>query len=452
MKASVWLQLVRRDFRIFNIMIECSTNIPWKVDYLFTAVVLKVKMCLNSGYWISVHLFQSCTMKASVWIHLVRWYYCVLTIMNDCSTKIPWKVDYLFTAVVLKVKMCPNSGFWISVHPLESCTMKASVWIHLVRRDFGMLELLNDSSTKIPWKVDYLFIAAVMKLKKCPKCGYSISVHRFQSCTMKASVWLQLVRRDFGMLDILNESSTKILWKVDYLFTAVVLKLKKCPISGYWISVHRFQSCTMKASVWLPLVRRDFGMLDILNESSTKIPWKVDYLFTAVVLKLKKCPKSGYWITVHLFQSCTMKASVWIHLVRRDYCILTIMNHCSTKIPWKVDYLFTAVVLKVKMCLNSGYWISVHLFQSCTMKASVRIHLVRRDYCILTIMNDCSTKIPWKVDYLFTAVVLKVKMCPNSGFWISVHPLESCTMKASVWIHLVRRDFGMLGILNESRT
>ena len=184
-----------------------------------------------------------------------------------------------------------------------------------------------------------------MKLKKCPKSGYFISVHRFQSCTMKASVWLQLVRRDFGMLDILNESSTKIPWKVDYLFTAVVLKLKKCPISGYWFSVHRFQSCTMKASVWLPLVRRDFGMLDILNESSTKIPWKVDYLFTAVVLKLKKCPKSGYWISVHLFQSCTMKASVWIHLVRRDNCILTIMNDCSTNIPWKVDYLFAAVVL-----------------------------------------------------------------------------------------------------------
>ena len=141
---------------------------------------------------------------------------------------------------------------------------------------------MNECSTKIPWKVDYLFTAVVLKLKMCPKSGYWISVHRFQSCTMKASVWLQLVRRDFGMLDILNESSTKISWKVDYLFTAVVLKLKKCPKCGYWISVHRFQSCTMKASVWLQLVRRDFGMLDILNESSTKIPWKVDYLFTAL--------------------------------------------------------------------------------------------------------------------------------------------------------------------------
>ena len=177
--------------------------------------------------------------------------------------------------------------------------MKASVWLQLVRRDVGMLDILNESSTNIPWKVDYLITAVVLKMKKCPKIGYWISVHRFQSCTMKASCWLQLVRRDFGMLDILNESSTKIPWKVDYLFTAVVLKLKKCPISGYWISVHRFQSCTMKASVWLLLVRRDFDMLGILNESSTKIPWKVDYLFTAVVLKLKKCPNSGYWFSVH---------------------------------------------------------------------------------------------------------------------------------------------------------
>ena len=158
----------------------------------------------------------------------------------------------------------------------------------------------------------------VLKLKKCPNSGYRISVQRFQSCTMKASLWLQLVRRDFGMMYILNESSTTIPWKVDYLFTAVVLILKKCPKSGYWISVHRFQSCTMKASVWLQKVRRDFDMMYILNESSTTIHWKVDYLFTAVVLILKKCPKSGYWISVHRFQSCTMKASVWLQLVRRD--------------------------------------------------------------------------------------------------------------------------------------
>ena len=191
--------------------------------------------------------------------------------LNESSTKIPWKVDYLFTAVVLKLKKCPKSVYWISVHRFMSCTMKASVWIQKVCRDFGMLYILNDSSTQIPWKVDYLFTAVVLKLKKCPKIGYWISVHRFQSGTMKASVWLQKVRRDFGMMYILNESSTTIPWKVDYLFTAVVLKVKMCPYSGCWISVHRFQSCTIKASVWLQLVRRDFGILTIVNERSNII-------------------------------------------------------------------------------------------------------------------------------------------------------------------------------------
>ena len=223
----------------------------------------------------------------------------MLDILNECCTQIPWKVDYLFTAVVLKLKKCPKSGYWITVHRLESCTMKASSWLQLVRRDFGMLDILNESSTKIPWKVDYLLTAVELKLKKCPKRGYRISVHRLESCTMIASVWLQLVRRDFGMLDILNECCTQIPWKVDYLLTAVELKLKKCPKSGYRISVHRLESSTIKASVWLQLVRRDVGMLDVLNESGTKILWKVDYLFTAVVLKLKKCPKSGYRISVH---------------------------------------------------------------------------------------------------------------------------------------------------------
>ena len=452
MKASVWLQLVRRDFGMLDILNESSTKIPWKVDYLFTAVVLRMKMCPKSGHWISVHRLESCTMKASVWLQLVRRDFGMLDILNESSTKIPWKVDYLFTAVVLKMKMCPKSGHWISVHRLESCTMKASCWLQLVRRDFGMLDILNESSTKIPRKVDYLFTAVVLKLKKCPKSGYWISVHRLESCTMKASCWLQLVRRDFCMLDILNESSTKIPWKVDYLLTVVELKLKKCPKSGYWVSVHRFQSCTMKASVWFQLVRRDFGMLDILNESCTKIPWKVDYLFTAVVLKLKKCPKSGYWILVHRLESWTMKASCWLQLVRRDFGMLDILNESSTKIPWKVDYLLTAVELKLKKCPKSGYWVSVHRFQSCTMKASVWLQLVRRDFGMLDILNESSTKIPWKVDYLFTAVVLKMKMCPKSGHWISVHRLESCTMKASVWLQLVRRDFGMLDILNESST
>ena len=452
MKASVWLQLVRRDFGMLDILNESSTKIPWKVDYLFTAVVLKMKMCPKSGYWISVHWFESCTMKASVWLQLVRRDFDMLDTLNESSTKIPRKVEYLFTAVVLKLKKCPKSGYWISVHRLESCTMKASVLLQLVRRDFGMLDILNESSTKIPRKVDYLFTAVVLKLKKCPKSGYWFSVHRFQSCTMKASVWLQLVRRDFGMLDILNESSTKIPWKVDYLLSAVVLKLKKCPKSGYWISVHWFESCTMKESVWLQLVRRDFGMLDILNESSTKTPWKVDYLLSAVVLKLKKCPKSGYWISVHWFESCTMKESVWHQLVRRDFGMLDILNESSTKIPRKVDYLFTAVVLKLKKCPKSGYWISVHRLESCTMKASCCLQLVRRDFGMLDILNESSTKTPWKVDYLLSAVVLKLKKCPKSGYWISVHWFESCTMKASVWLQLVRRDFGMLDILNESST
>ena len=190
--------------------------------------------------------------------------------------------------------------------------MKAWLWLQLVRRDFGILTIVNERSTKISLKVDYLFTAdfslaqwkhrfdfscLVLKLKMCPKSGYWISVHPLESCTMKASCWIQLVRRDFGMLDILNESSTTIPWKVDYLFTAVVLKVKKCPISGYRISVQRFQSCTMKASLWLQLVRRDFGILIIVNERSNKISWKVDYLYTAVVRKVKKCPKSGYAVT-----------------------------------------------------------------------------------------------------------------------------------------------------------
>ena len=409
MKASYWLQLVRGDFGMLDILNESSTKIPWKVDYLLTAVELKLKKCPKSGYWISVHRLESCTMKASCWLQLVRRDFSMLDILNESSTKFPWKVNYLFTAVVLKLKMCPKSGYWISVHRLESCTMKASYWLQLVRRDFDILDILNESSTKIPWKVDYLLTAVELKLKKCPKSGYIISVHRLESCTMKASVWLQLVCRDFRMLDILNESSTKIPWKEDYLLTAVELKLKKCPKRGYRISVHRLESCTMKASSWLQLVRRDFGMLDILNESRTKIPWKVDYLFTAVVLKLKKCPKSGYWISVHRIESCTMKVSCWLQLVRRDFGMFDILNESRTKIPWKVDYLFTAVVLKLKKCPNSGYWISVHRFQSCTMKASVWLQLVRRDFGMLDILNESSTKISWKVDYLFTAVVLKLK-------------------------------------------
>ena len=175
--------------------------------------------------------------------------------------------------------------------------------------DFGTLDVLNESSTKIDWKVEYLFTAVVLKMKKCPKRGYWISVLRFKSCTMKASGKHLLARSDFILMDALSESSTKYHWKIDYLFTAVVLKMKKCPKSGYWISVLRFKSCTMKASLWHLLPRCDFVTLDVLNESSTKIPWKVDYLFTAVVLRMKKCPKSGYWISVRRFKSCKLKAS-----------------------------------------------------------------------------------------------------------------------------------------------
>ena len=449
MKALVWLHLVRRDVDKLDIMNETSTIISWNVDYLFTVVLLKVKMCPNSGYRISVHRFQSCTIKAFVWLHLVRRVVGKLDIMNERSTKISWKVDYLFTAVVLKVKMCPNSRYRISVHRIQSCTMKESVWLQLVRPDFGMLDLLNENSSRFPCKVDYLFEARVLKVKMCPNSGYWVSVHRFQSCTIKASVWLQLVRRDVGKLDILNERSSKISWQVNNLFTAVVLKVKMCPNSRYRISVHRFQSCTMKALVWLHLVRRDVDKLDIMNETSTIISWNVDYLFTAVLLKVKMCPNSGYRISVHRFQSCTIKAFVWLHLVRRVVGKVDIMNERSTKISWKADYLFTAVVLKVKMCPNSGYRISVHRFQSCTMKASVWLHLVRRDVGKLDILNERSTKISWKIDYLFTAVVLKMKMCPNSGYWVPVHRFQSCTM---VWLQLVRRDVGKLDILNERST
>ena len=261
-------------------------------------------------------------MKAFVWLQLVDCDYGILTILNERSTKISLKVDYLFTEVLLKLKMCPNSGYRISVQRFQSCKIKASVRLQLVRRDFGMLDILNKSSTKIPWKVDYLVTAGVLKIKMCFISGYWISVHRFKSCTMKASEWLQLVRRDFGMLVKLNESSTIIPWKVDYLVTAVVQNMKMCLISGYWISVHRFKSCTIKASVWLQLVRRDFGMMDKLNESSTKIPWKVDYLVTAVVLKMKKCPISGCWISTHRFKSWQWKHSF-------DFSWLTV-----TKVYW----------------------------------------------------------------------------------------------------------------------
>ena len=181
--------------------------------------------------------------------------------------------------------------------------MKVSFNPLLTRCDFVMMDVLNETGTKIPWKVDYLFTAVELKLKKCLKRGYWISVHRFKASTMKVSFNPLLTRCDFVMMDVLNESCSIILWKVDYLFSAAVLKLKKCLKSGYWISVQRFKASTMKVSLKPLLTRCDFVMMDVLNESGTKIPWKVDYLFTAAVLKLKKCLKSGYWISVLRFKS-----------------------------------------------------------------------------------------------------------------------------------------------------
>ena len=309
------------------------------------------------------------------------------------------------------MKMCLISGYWISVHRFKSCKMNASDWPHLVRRDFGILDKLNESSTIIPWKVHFLVSAGVLRMKMFLINWYWISVHRFKSCTMNASEWLQLVRRHYCMMDILNKSTTIILWKVDYLVTAGVLKMKMCLIKWYWISVHRFKSCTMNASEWLQLVRRHYCMMDILNKSTTIFLWKVDYLVTAGVLKMKMCLIKWYRISVHRFKSCTMKASEWLHLVRRDIGILDKMNESSTIIPWKVDYLVTAGVLKMKMCLMYWYWISVHRFKSCTMKASLWLQLVRRDYCMMDILNKSTTIIPWKVDYLVTAGVLEMKMC-----------------------------------------
>ena len=187
--------------------------------------------------------------------------------------------------------------------------MKVSFNPLLTRCDFVMMDVLNESGTKIPWKVDYLFSAAVLKLKKSLKSGYWISVHRFKASTMKVSLKPLLTRCDFVMMDVLNERGTKIPWKVDYLFSAAVLKLKKCLKSGYWFSVLRFKASTMKVSLKPLMTRCDFVMMDVLNESCTNIPWKVDYLFTAVELKLKKCLKRGYSYSVLRYKSSSMKPS-----------------------------------------------------------------------------------------------------------------------------------------------
>ena len=215
--------------------------------------------------------------------------------------------------------------------------MKLLVWLLLVRRDFGIQDILNESCTKMHWKVVYLFTAVVLKVKRCPKFGYWISVLRFKSSTLKVSVWPLQVSRDFRMQDIWSESSTKMHWKVDYLFTAVVLKLKKCPKSGYWVSVLRFKSSTMKVSFRPLQVRRDSGIQDILSVIRIRIYWKVDYLFTVVVLKVKKYPKCGFWISVLRFKSSTMNVSVWPLQVRRDCGIQDILSEIRIRIYWKVD-------------------------------------------------------------------------------------------------------------------
>ena len=172
------------------------------------------------------------------------------------------------------------------------------------------------------------------------------------------------------MLDVLNESSSSIPWKVDYLFTAVELKLKKCLKRGYWISVHRFKASTMKVSFNPLLTQCDFVIMDVLNESGTKIPWKVDYLFSAAVLKLKKCLKSGYWFSVLRLKASTMKVSLKPLLTRCDFVMMDVLNETGTKIPWKVDYLFTAVELKLKKCLKRRYSYSVLRYKSSSMKPS----------------------------------------------------------------------------------
>ncbi len=172
------------------------------------------------------------------------------------------------------------------------------------------------------------------------------------------------------MLDVLNESCSIILWKVDYLVSAAVLKLKKCLKSGYWFSVLRFKASTMKVSLKPLLTRCDFVMMDVLNETGTKIPWKVDYLFTAVELKLKKCLKRGYSYSVLRYKSSSMKPSLKHLLTRCDFVMMDVLNESCTKIPWKVDYLFTAVELKLKKCLKRRYSYSVLRYKSSSMKPS----------------------------------------------------------------------------------
>ena len=145
----------------------------------------------------------------------------------------------------------------------------------------------------------------------------SISGH--ESYTMKVLFFSLLVRRDFGIQKILCQMSIWIHKKVDYLFTAMVLKVKKCPESGYWISIQVLR--TMKVSFSSVLFRRYYGIQVILCQFRNWIHWKVDYLFTAMVLKVKKSPKRGYWFSLPQFNSWTMKVLFSSLLVRGDFGI-----------------------------------------------------------------------------------------------------------------------------------
>ena len=88
---------------------------------------------------------------------------------------------------------------------------------------------------------------------------------------------------------------------------------------------------------------------------------------------MKKCLKRGYWVILY-FDTSLAK---WNH--RNNTCWPDVTSLwwmywmkvvLSLQIPWKVDYLFTAVELKLKKCLKRGYWISVLRFKASTMKVS----------------------------------------------------------------------------------
>ena len=162
-----------------------------------------------------------------------------------------------------------------------------------------MFDVLNES-TRNPWKVDYLFTIEVPQ-KWILNFSTSIQVLHNESIgiTPVDPMWLS------HYVDALNAPKV-------YYFNPLKSRLS-LHIWKYWNPLKSDPQCkailnfstsiqvlhnesiaiTPVAPMWLRYVWW------ILNESSTKIPWKVDYLFTAVVLKLKKCPKSGYWISVH---------------------------------------------------------------------------------------------------------------------------------------------------------